>query len=78
MTRLRTTVGIEAEEYEKQYLLPFGPLDDALERFRQYGYALTMEGGRCRLTPEGFLMSNTIISDLLLAQEECEALGKRV
>jgi len=70
-------VGIEAEEYEKQYLLPFGPLDDALERFRQYGYALKMEGGRWRLTPEGFLISNSIISDLLLIQDKAEPLAKR-
>ena len=77
MMRLRTTIGIQAEEYEKQYLLPFAPLDEALERCRQYGHALKMEGGRWRLTPEGFLISNSIISDLLLIQDQAEPLAKR-
>lgn len=77
MMRLRTTVGIQAEEYEKQYLLPFAPLDAALEECRQRGHALKMEGGRWRLTPEGFLISNSIISDLLLIQDQAEPLAKR-
>lgn len=77
MMRLRTTVGINAEEYEKQYLLPFGPLDGALEQCRKRGHALKMEGGYWRLTPEGFLLSNSIISDLLLIQERSKPLAKR-
>lgn len=68
MTRLRTTMGISREEYEKQYLLPFDPLEEILEKDRPYGYTIR-EGGRWHLTPEGMLVSNSIISDLLLAQE---------
>lgn len=68
MTRLRTTMGINREEYEKQYLLPFDPLEEILEKDRPYGYTIR-EGGRWHLTPEGMLVSNSIISDLLLAQE---------
>ena len=77
MTRLRTNVGIQAEEYEKKYLLPFGPLEVALERCRQRGHAVKMDTGRWRLTPEGYLLSNSIISDLLLIQDEAEPLAKR-
>lgn len=77
MTRLRTTVGIQAEEYEKQYLLPFGPLEEALEKCRQRGHAVKLDNGFWRLTPEGFLLSNSIISDLLLLQDAAEPLAKR-
>ena len=77
MMRLRTTIGVNAEEYERNYLLPFGPLDAALEQGRKRGHALKMEGGYWRLTPEGFLLSNAIISDLLLIQEQSKPLAKR-
>ena len=76
MMRLRTTYGIQAAEYEKRYLLPFAPLDRAMEECRQRGHALKMEGGRWRLTPEGFLLSNAIISDLLVIQDKSDSLGK--
>ena len=77
MMRLRTTVGIQAEEYEKRFLLPFGPLDQYMEACRQRGHALKMEGGRWRLTPEGFLLSNSIISDLLVLQDKSDPLARR-
>ncbi len=77
MMRLRTTAGISKEEYEKRYLLPFDLLDASMERCRQRGLALKMDGGYWRLTPEGFLLSNSIISDLLLLQEQSEPLAKR-
>ncbi len=77
MMRLRTTMGIHAEEYERQYLLPFAPLDEALEQCRRRGHALKMEGGFWRLTPEGFLLSNAILSDLLLIQDNSAPLAKR-
>ena len=34
--------------------------------------------GGYRLTPEGFLVSNSILSDLLLAQETSETIGTRL
>ena len=77
MMRLRTTMGINAEEYEKKFLLPFAPLEDALEACRGRGHALKGDGGSWRLTAEGFLLSNSIISDLLLIQERSEPLAKR-
>lgn len=77
MTRLRTNIGILPEEYEKRYLLPFAPLERALEDCAKRGHAVKMDGGNWRLTPEGFLISNSIISDLLLIQDASEPLAKR-
>ncbi len=68
MTRLRTTHGISREEYERQYLLPFDPLEEELEKNRAYHLTIRSDG-RWRLSPEGMLVSNSILSDLLLAQE---------
>lgn len=77
MMRLRTSTGISKEEYEKQYLLPFAPLEAALEQCRSRGHATQTSDGRWQLTAEGFLISNSIISDLLLLQEQSEPLAKR-
>lgn len=77
MTRLRTTTGIWREEYEKQYLLPFTPLEASLERCESHGLATRTSDDHWHLTPEGFLVSNSIISDLLLLQERSEPLAKR-
>ena len=76
MMRLRTVQGIDREEYEKRFLLPFKPLEVYLEQCRQKGHALGAEG--CwRLTAEGFLLSNSILTELLLIQENSEPLAKR-
>ena len=77
MMRLRTSVGIVPDDYERKYLLPFAPLETALENFRQQGLAVRTFDGRWHLTPEGFLLSNSIISDLLIIQEGCESITKR-
>ncbi len=76
MMRLRTTLGVSGPEYEKKFLLSFAPLEAALEQCRQRGHALRTDG-RWRLTAEGFLLSNSIISDLLLLQETSKPLAKR-
>ena len=78
MTRLRTTDGIDPEEYERKYLLPFAPLEIALQRCAQQRLAVKTSGGSWHLTPEGFLVSNSIISDLLLIQEESVPLTRTV
>ena len=78
MLRLRTSAGISWEEYERRYLLSFKPLAKVLDRCCQRNWAMHNGKGGYRLTPEGFLVSNTIINDLLDAQEEAEAIGKRV
>ena len=76
MLRLRTTSGINREEYERQYLLPFDPLEEKLMAYQEQGLA-RFTNDRWRLTPEGFLLSNSIISDLWLIQDASEPLAKR-
>ena len=78
MLRLRTAAGINREEYEKRYLLSFQPLEEILEKACQYRLAQSNGQGGYRLTPEGFLVSNSILSDLLLAQENSETIGTRL
>ena len=70
MLRLRTIMGINRSEYEKQFLLPFDDIEAALEKNRSFGYAAKSEDGRWRLTPKGYLVSNDIITDLLMAQDK--------
>lgn len=77
MTRLRTTSGICREDYEKQYLLPFTPLEEWLEKNEAHGLAVRAADDHWHLTPKGFLVSNTIISDLLAIQDTSEPLAKR-
>ena len=69
MLRLRTSQGIDAVEYEKMFLLPFAPLEEELEKRRRFFHATQTETGRWVLTPKGYLVSNDIITDLLLAQD---------
>ena len=76
MLRLRTNHGIAAQEYERQYLLPFAPLEEALQRCAANKDAV-FENDRWHLTPKGMMISNTIISELQLIQERCEPLNKR-
>ena len=78
MMRLRLSSGLDPKEYESKFLLPFGPLESVLNRFREQKLAQKTYDGRWHLTPEGFLLSNMIISDLLVIQEKCKPLsGKR-
>ncbi len=77
MMRLRTVSGIDPKEYERKYLLPFGPLAQKLEEFRRRKLAVCTFDGRWHLTGEGFLLSNDIISDLLLIQDNCKPIAKR-
>lgn len=77
MLRLRTFGGISRDEYEKKYLLPFDPLENILNHCASHNQASKTDEGRWHLTPEGYLVSNAIISDLLLAQEQSAPLAKR-
>ena len=76
MMHLRTTYGISGEEYEKKFLLPFAPIEKALMQCRGRGHALRGGDGRWHLTAEGFLLSNSIITDLLLIQEKTRAISR--
>ena len=77
MTRLRTTAGILGDDYERHFLLPFTPLEACLQKYASQGYAVQTAEGIWHLTPEGFLISNTIISDLLLLQEQSTPMSRR-
>ncbi len=68
MFRLRTTRGIEEWEYRREFSLNFDPLEQKLEEFERQGWAVKRDR-RWRLTPKGFLVSNQLISDLLIVQE---------
>jgi len=70
MLRLRTTAGLNPQEYESLYRLPFSPLEKVLEHFQRQKLTQKTFDGRWNLTSEGFLLSNTVITDLLLAQEK--------
>ena len=70
MMRLRTATGMDPKEYERRFLLPFAPLEQKLIEYKDQGFAARTYDGRWHLTPNGFLISITIISDLLLIQDE--------
>ena len=76
MTRLRTTAGMNRQEYEKLFLLPFDPLEEILEMNQNYGLTAQNPDGNWRLTPRGFMVSTKIISDLQLAQENSRPLAR--
>ena len=70
MMRLRLSSGLDPKEYEQRFLLPFAPMEKAMFRFKEHGLAQKTFDGRWHLTPEGFLVSNSIISDLLVIQDK--------
>lgn len=76
MLRLRTSLGINREEYERKFLLPFEPLEKVLRKHESYYHTAQDGDGRWFLTAKGFLTSNDIISDLLLAQDGSTPLKK--
>lgn len=75
MLRLRTAHGIEQHEYQRSYLLPFAPLEELLLRYAEQDLAVKTESGRWRLTPKGFMVSNTLLIELLDAQQESNPLA---
>ena len=70
MMRLRTAAGVDPKEYEAKYRLPFHPFEPTFQKCKEQNLAIQTNDGRWRLTPSGFLVSNSIISDLLLLQEQ--------
>lgn len=76
ITRLRTTLGITKKEFEATYLLSFDPMEEVLEKCFSLNHALCINE-RWRLTPEGMLLSNYILSDLLNALDYSIQLEKR-
>ena len=76
MLRLRTVDGIEKSEYTRSFLLPFEPIEDILVRLQAREYA-AFTSGRWHLTPKGFMLSNTILVELLEAQQKSRPLAQK-
>ena len=70
MLSLRTAAGIDRQTFEKRYRQRFQPMEALFEQYEKAGLASRTEGG-WRLTPKGFLVSNSIIAALqeALAQQ---------
>jgi len=67
MLRLRTTHGISEEEYYNIYRLKMDFVLELMRKYEKNGWAL-FKDGRWRFTPKGFMLSNTLIGELLDAQ----------
>ena len=63
MLSLRTAAGIDRQTFEKRYRQRFQPMEALFEQYEKAGLASRTEGG-WRLTPRGFLVSNSIIAAL--------------
>lgn len=67
--RMRTIFGIEEAVYRNQYRMNWTPIGEKLRDFAEHGWAVE-EGGVWHFTPEGFLLSNQLIGQLLEVQEK--------
>ena len=70
MLSLRTAAGIDRRTFENRYCQRFEPMEELFLQYEGAGLAVRTEGG-WRLTPKGFLVSNSIIAALQ------EALGQQ-
>lgn len=67
LLRMRTLRGIEEWEYRRKFGLNFEPINRRLEFFERHHWA-EQSDHRWHFTPQGFLLSNALIVDLLDAQ----------
>jgi oxygen-independent coproporphyrinogen-3 oxidase len=67
MLRLRTVHGISEKEYYDIYRLKLDFVLELLHKYEANGWALYKDG-RWRFTPKGFMLSNTLIGEVLDAQ----------
>ena len=67
MLRLRTMYGISEEEYYNIYRLKMDYILELLMKYETNGWAMNKDG-RWRFTPKGFVLSNTLIGEILDAQ----------
>ncbi len=75
MLGLRTTDGISPDILEKKYLTRFDEIEKVLLKYHKTKHT-AFDGLAWRLTPEGFLISNRIIRDVLDALELSEHIGR--
>ena len=76
MLRLRTVDGVEEGEYAKSFLLPFEPLEEVFQKLAKQDLCKNVSG-RWRLTPKGFMLSNSIIVLLLEQQQKSKPLTQK-
>lgn len=76
MLRLRTVDGVEEGEYTKSFLLPFAPIEKVLKEFQKQDFT-AFENGRWRLTPKGFMVSNSVLVRLLDEQQRSKPLAQK-
>jgi oxygen-independent coproporphyrinogen-3 oxidase len=69
MLGMRTVRGICRDDYEQRYRGGFSPLEQLLESYIKMGFA-HKRGDSYSFTPQGFLISNRLINELLDAQAE--------
>lgn len=65
MLCLRTTRGILPQEYERTFRQRFSVFLPLLQQYEANGFAAQNADGSWHFTPQGFLLSNTLISGLL-------------
>ena len=76
MLRLRTVDGVEEGEYTKSFLLPFEPLEEVFQKLAKQDLCKNVSGS-WRLTPKGFMLSNSIIVLLLEQQQKSKPLTQK-
>lgn len=76
MLRLRTVDGVEEGEYTKSFLLPFELLEEVFQKLSKQDLCKNVSG-RWRLTPKGFMLSNSIIVLLLEQQQKSKPLAQK-
>ena len=76
MLRLRTVDGVEEGEYTRSFLLPFEPLEAVFQKLAKQDLCKNVSG-RWRLTPKGFMLSNSIIVLLLEQQQKSKPLTQK-
>ena len=76
MLRLRTVDGVEEGEYTKSFLQPFEPLEEVFQKLAKQDLCKNVSG-RWRLTPKGFMLSNSIIVLLLEQQQKSKPLTQK-
>lgn len=69
MLGMRTVYGISADDYADYFRGGFDALEPLLRSYQKYGYVREAEG-RWSFTPKGFLLSNSLIGELLDALSE--------
>lgn len=69
MLRMRTARGIEEWEYRREFYLNFEPIQHKLDTFESRGW-VKQDGHRWHFTPEGCLLSNALLGELLEAAEK--------